>query len=101
MRLQLSDKRPCRLERGEIRRVPQSREAHLVGYHVCCPRCGFITIALQGQDGFAITETGAGGDVRLSFSRPLRCTYCAVLICVEAGHAALREDDRVRAVRYR
>ena len=41
MKLVPSTKRPCRLERGEIRRVPQDRSNLLVGYHVCCLRCGF------------------------------------------------------------
>ena len=51
MKLVPSTKRPCRLERGEIRRVPQDRTNLLVGYHVCCPRCGFNTPALAGNDG--------------------------------------------------
>lgn len=101
MRLRPSDKRPCRLERGDVRRVPQSPAAGLVGYHVCCPRCGFITIALEGQDRFSITEADAGGEMLLTFSRPLRCTYCAVLIQLQHGEATLQEDDRVRGIRYR
>ena len=67
-----SAKRPCRLERGEIRRVPQDRTNLLVGYHVCCLRCGFNTPALAGNDGLDIDEGDAPDD--LTFSKALRCT---------------------------
>ena len=59
MKLVPSAKRPCRLERGEIRRVPQDRANLLVGYHVCCLRCGFNTPALAGNDGLDIDEGDA------------------------------------------
>ena len=99
MRMRPTAKRPCKLEHGEMRRVSQDRRRLLVGYHVCCPRCGFVTVALNGQDGFAITESEDGE--RVTFSRPLRCLYCAVLIHLTDGEAELEEDDRVRRVRYR
>ena len=56
MRLHVTDRRPCRLERGDLRRVPQNLQSGIVGYHVCCPRCGFVTVALNGNDGLTITE---------------------------------------------
>ena len=99
MRLRPTSKRPCKLEHGEMRRVSQDRRRLLVGYHVCCPRCGFVTVALNGRDGFEITESDAGE--RVTFSEPLRCLYCAVLIHLRDGHAQLEEDDRVRRIRYR
>ena len=99
MRMRPSGKRPCKLERGEMRRVSQDRRRVFVGYHVCCPRCGFVTIALNGDDGLAIGESDDGE--RVTFSRPLRCLYCAVLIHLRDGDAELEEDDRVRHVRYR
>lgn len=99
MRLRPTNKRPCKLERGELRRVSQDRRRLLVGYHVCCPRCGFVTVALNGNDGLDITESEDGCDV--TFSKPLRCVYCAVLIHLAGGEANLEEDDRVRRVRYR
>jgi len=99
MRLRPTNKRPCKLERGEMRRVSQERRRLLVGYHVCCPRCGFVTVAFNGQDGFLISESDDGE--RVTFSRPLRCVYCAVLIRLQDGQAELEEDDRVRRVRYR
>ncbi len=94
-----TDKRPCKLERGELRRVPQDRRGLLVGYHCCCPRCGFVTVALNGHAGLAISESEDGE--RVSFSEPLRCLYCAVLIRLRDGEADLVEDDRVRRVQYR
>ena len=99
MRMRPTSKRPCKLERGELRRVSQDRRRLLVGYHVCCPRCGFVTVALNGHDGLAITESEDGSEV--TFSKPLRCLYCAVLIHLKDGLATLEEDDRVRGVRYR
>jgi hypothetical protein len=82
-----------------MRRVSQDRRRLLVGYHVCCPRCGFVTVAFNGHEGLAITESEDGE--RVTFSAPLRCVYCAVLIHVRDGEAELEEDDRVRHVRYR
>ena len=99
MRLTPTSKRPCKLEGGELRRVSQDRRRLLVGYHVCCPRCGFVTVALNGREGLKITESDDGQDV--TFSQSMRCLYCAGLIRLTAGEANLEEDDRVRHVRYR
>ena len=99
MRMRPTSKRPCKLEHGEMRRVSQDRRGPLVGYHVCCTRCGFVTIALNGHDALVITESEGGTDV--TFSKPVRCVYCAVRIHLRAGEAELEEDKHVRAVRYR
>ena len=56
MRLHVTDRRPCRLERGDLRRVPQNPLSGVVGYHLCCLRCGFVTVALNGNDGLVITD---------------------------------------------
>lgn len=98
MKLVPSAKRPCRLEAGEVRRVPQDRTNFLVGYHVCCRRCGFITPALDGH-GLEITEGAEPDD--LTFSQALRCTFCRVLMHVSHGELRLEEDADVRNVRYR
>ena len=84
MRIVPSTKRPCRLERGEVRRVPQDRGGLLVGYHVCCPRCGFVTPALNGDAGLDIDEEPDPGD--LTFSRAVRCTFCRVLLHLSLIH---------------
>lgn len=94
-----TSKPPCKLERGELRRVSQDRRFCLVGYHVCCPRCGFVTVVLNGNDGLVITESEDGQ--RVSFSLPVRCLYCAVLIGLKNGEADIQEDERVRRVQYR
>jgi hypothetical protein len=101
MRLHLTDRRPCHLERGDLRRVPQNLRSGIVGYHVCCPRCGFVTVAINGSDGLVITEAEENGSLLVTFSRPVRCTYCAVLIHLDRGEATLEEDANVRQVRYR
>jgi hypothetical protein len=99
VRIRPSSKRPCELGRGEVRRVSQNRRSPLVGYHVCCPRCGFLSIALEGSGGLAITEGEVEDD--LSFSRPLRCLFCRVLIHLTRGELELEEDESVRSVQYR
>ncbi len=99
MRALVSSKRPCKLERGELRRVPQDRSLRgVVGYHVCCPRCGFVTAVLNGDGGLVITESA---NEEVSFSAPARCVYCSVLIHLVSGQFNLEEDDRVRNVSYR
>ena len=99
MKVVPSAKRPCRLERGEVRRVSQDRRNLLVGYHLCCPRCGFVCIALLGHDGLVISEGDAADQV--SFSSALRCTFCRVLIHLDNGELRLEEDADVRNIRYR
>jgi len=56
-------------------------------------------VALNGVDGLAITESQDGQ--RVSFSRPVRCLYCAVLIGLKNGEADIQEDEHVRRVQYR
>jgi hypothetical protein len=94
----VTDKRPCRLGRGELRRVPQDRTYRgLVGYHVGCPHCGFVTAVLNGADGLAITEPETG----VTFSLPARCVFCAALLRLANGELTVEEDAHVRHVRYR
>jgi len=98
MRAHITDKVPCKLGKADLRRVPQNPRSWVVGYHVCCPRCGFVTIALNGKDGLEIDESV---DDRVSFSCPLRCSYCQVLIHIQRCELTLEEDSRVRNIRYR
>jgi hypothetical protein len=99
MRAVVTDKRPCRLARGDIRRVPRARSYRgIVGYHVGCPRCGFVTAVLQGVEGRAITEDADGA---VTFSVPAQCVYCNVQIELVGGELTLREAADVRHVTYR
>ncbi len=99
MKAVVSSKRPCLLTRGEMRRVPQDRNYRgIVGYHVCCPRCGFVTAVLNGAGDLAITEAA---DESVTFSLPARCVFCNVLIHLVGGELTLEEDGRVRNVNYR
>ncbi len=94
----MTSKRPCKLGSGEARRVPQDTSYHgLVGYHLCCPRCGFVTAVLQGHDGMIIKEQAGS----ISMSKPIRCVYCNVLIAVDDGELTLTEDKHVRNVCFR
>ena len=101
MRFHVTDRRPCLLERGDLRRVPQNPLSGVVGYHVCCPRCGFGTITVNGSNGLVITEAKSDGEILVTFSHPIRCTYCAVLIHLDRGEATLEEDANVRQLRFR
>jgi hypothetical protein len=99
LRVVATSKRPCNLERCEVRRVSQNYQFPLVAYHVCCPRCGFVTIAFQNHEELVITETTDPNI--LTFSKPVRCTYCAVLIHVSEGNIQLELDGDVRNLRFR
>ena len=90
---------PCRMHPGELRRVPRNLRSPVVGYYVCCPRCGFVTVAFNGRDDLVITEDESRSDI--TFSKPIRCTYCAVLIHLKHTEIELEEDTHVRNVRYR
>ena len=99
MRVKIVDRAPCELEPGELRRVPQNLRVRVVGYHVCCPGCGFVTMAVDGDEGLAITE-GEGPD-DLSFSRPVECLYCEVLVRLDHGEIDTREGGDVRRLSAR
>ncbi|GAC1538265.1 MAG: hypothetical protein NVS3B10_29530 [Polyangiales bacterium] len=99
MRGVLTDKRPCRLERGELRRVPQDRTYRgIVGYYVGCPACGFVTAVLQGVEYQTITESAEG---EVTFSTAARCVFCNIPIRLVAGELTLEEGIDVRLARYR
>lgn len=98
MRVQPTDKLPCYLDPGEVRRVPRERRASVVGYHVCCPLCGFVTLVIQGAN-VRITEGPVPADLTLAV--PVRCLYCQVLMHIQAGELRLEEDAHVRSIRYR
>ena len=56
-------------------------------------------MALNGGKGLEISESDNGSGV--SFSQPVRCVYCAVLIHLQESVVNLEEDARVRNVQYR
>jgi hypothetical protein len=97
----VTNKPPCQLGRAEMRRVPQNLRLGLVAYHVCCPDCGFVSLAIQGKEGFCIGEEDGAAGLRLTFSRPLQCLYCGKWIDVSPGlpHGGKEEDADVQANR--
>lgn len=99
MRVVATTKRPCNLERGEVRRVSQDSRFPLVAYHVCCPRCGFVSIAFQNHEGLVITE-GNTPDT-LTFSKPLSCIYCGILIHIADGGIQLEATGNERNLKFR
>lgn len=95
MKLTVTERRPCKMRPGDLRRVPQSPSALVIGYHVACPRCGFVTPAIRGDRGLFIDEGAAG----VSFSRPVRCLQCLVDIAITGSDATLHEGPDARPVR--
>jgi hypothetical protein len=99
MKAILTDKRPCRLSRGEMRRVPQARTfPGLVGYHLCCPACGFPNAVLHGVEMQRISEHEDG---TVSFSVPAKCVYCRVILELIRGELTTKEGPDVRAITFR
>ena len=97
MRAILVTRPPCRLRRGELRRLPQNSGAPVLGYYLCCPHCGFVNASLQGADGLTIIEQ----ERSVTFSAPVRCVYCAVLMHLNDSILLLEEDQHVRRLCYR
>jgi hypothetical protein len=95
--LTLTTKRPCALRRGEARRVPQPPSPHLVGYHLACPRCGFVFTVVAGHDGMQVAEAADG----VTFSQPVRCAFCRVVLHIHESYVVLEEGPNVRNVSYR
>ena len=98
MKARITSAGPCKLNRGELRRVPQQHTEWPIGYHVCCPRCGFVTLALNNRSGLQITESMDG---HVSLSAPIRCLYCKVIIHIQRCELTLEEDKDVRDIRCR
>jgi hypothetical protein len=98
MKAVIRNSSPCRLTKGELRRVPPVRSGPPVGYHVCCPRCGYVTLALNHPSELGIEESADGA---VTFSTSLRCLFCCVLIGLCQGELALEEDEHVRHIQYR
>jgi hypothetical protein len=84
------EKPGCRLEKGEARRVPGRPGAPLVGYHICCPQCGWPLFVVNGHEGQRVTEEPGG----LTFVLPVLCSYCGVKIAVKDGEVTLGEVSR-------
>jgi hypothetical protein len=99
VRLVVTADRPCCMQRGTLRRVPQNPTQRVIGYSVCCPRCAFVTFALQGFEGQKITEIDSDIGTRVSFAQPLHCLYCGVRVHVIHNEATLEEPPGVQAGR--
>ena len=101
LKFQLSDERPCRLKRGELRRLPYDSQYPVIGYYLCCPGCGFVTLALDGANDLVISETSVGDRGVVTFSRPIRCICCSLIIHLTRNDGRLVEDEHVRHLHYR
>ena len=98
MKAHITSTTPCKLNKGELRRVPQRQTEWPIGYHICCPRCGFVTLALNNSSGLQISESMDG---HVSFSAPIRCMYCNVIIHIQRCELTFEEDEDVQSIRYR
>ena len=87
--------KPCsELRPWELARVPADRKAQVVGYRVCCPACGFVTLSVAGDAGQQIYE----GDPGLTLSEPVECLYCGARVLIEYGGMVLLDGDHVHPV---
>lgn len=98
MRATITERTACKLVRGELRRVPIQKTEWPIGYHVCCPRCGYTTLAFNNHDGLEIDESADG---HVSFSVPIRCLFCQVHIAIKRCEISIEEDEHVHHVQYR
>ncbi len=78
--------------------MPLSKAQWPIGYHVCCPRCGYTTLALNNHDGLEIDESADG---QVSFSVPIRCLFCQIQISIRRCELTVEEDEHVRHATYR
>lgn len=97
MRMEVTSKPPCQLQRGDLRRVPQRQGSGLVGYHLGCPRCGFVVLIVQGSNAQVIRESMDGGELRVTLAQPVHCAYCRADINLLDGEATIKESDHARS----
>ena len=87
---------PCQMRPGDLRRVPSDPTSRLVLYQVCCPKCGYVCAAIPDTE-FTVVE----GDQGPTFSEPLRCLFCHILIHLERGQMTSQPDEETIHVQYR
>ena len=68
MKLEHTDEPPCCMSRGQLRRVPRRRSQPVLGYHLCCPLCGFVTLVLEGH-GVVVAGEGHADVARVALDR--------------------------------
>jgi len=73
MKVEHTKNAPCCMSRGQVRRVPQDRSQAILGYHIACPSCGYVTLVLHGRLGVFLSEREDG---QLDTSRPHQCLFC-------------------------
>lgn len=93
MKALLTTAPPCKLEAGQLRRVPQNRSSWPIGYHVCCPACGYVTLVVQGQNDLSIEE---GVDGTVTFTRPIRCHFCQAQIRIHRCELSLESNGHAQ-----
>ena len=86
----VSSKPVCKLAPGELRRVPTDRSRSLIGYHVACPACGFVNIALPDAEGLRVDEATT------TFSERIGCLRCHAHLRIDHGAFFWEEGQRVR-----
>lgn len=80
MKVEHTKNAPCCMSRGQVRRVPQDKSQPILGYHVACPKCGYVTLVLHGRLGIFLSEDALG---QVSTSKPLSCLFCQILIDIQ------------------
>jgi hypothetical protein len=83
MKVEHTKNAPCCMTRGQVRRVPQDRTQSILGYHVACPSCGYVTLLLHGRLGVFLCESEDG---QLSTAKPHACLFCHTMHQIEQDH---------------
>lgn len=83
MKVEHTKNAPCCMSRGQVRRVPQDRTQSILGYHVACPSCGYVTLLLHGRLGVFLCECEEG---QLSTAKSYNCLFCQKKFQIERDH---------------
>lgn len=80
MKVEHTKSAPCCMTRGQVRRVPQDTSQPILGYHVACPMCGYVTLVLHGRLGVFLSEDDLG---QVSTSKPFVCLFCQISLDIQ------------------
>jgi hypothetical protein len=93
MKARITSNSPCTMTQGELRWVPQNQAGDPIGYYLCCPYCSCVTYIQNRLNGLNIDESK---EVLVSFSKPIRCRYCNVMIHIEQCEITFEKDENMQ-----
>ena len=94
MNVNFTDRGPCQMKPGDIRRIPRDRNRKLVSYQICCPECGFVVTVFEDAS-LKVLET----DDMVSFSSQIACPFCHVSIRLNKNAAIVTREPTASSFR--